>query len=427
MVQRIKSALLQNLILIENFSYLSLLQGSNLIIFLIIVPILFRTLGQEYYGLVVFGQTISIYFSILVNFGFTITGTRDVSINRNDPDKLSVTVSTIIILKQALFVASILVLTILVIFIPLLRAHDVLFYLSMLFCLSEALFPIWYFRGIEKMKYITFINIATRVLSAIMIFCFVRKPEDYYLVPLFLGIGTVSGAIIGLRIMFYHHHIKFRIPSIKNLFAYFNENVPLFISNVSSQIYVNANKLIVGSFLGMQEVAIYDVADKIVNIVKVPVNLVGQTLFPRVSKDKNISFIKKPMAFVFLFFLIVYLTLFIFAGPIVVFISGSFNPVAVNLLRLLAISVLPVCLSLFFADLTLIPLGYVKEYTKMRMAALVVYLICIGLLLASEKLGTFQLAGVIIIVETFVLFASIFLCQKNGLLKSYYKGIKISD
>ena len=407
---------LQNRVILENFSFLSILQVSNLLIFLLTIPYLFRVLGKENYGLVVFAQTIAIYFSILVNFGFNVTATRDISIHRQDVHKRTEIISSILLLKLTFFFFSMIILSSIVFFIPLLNTHPKIFYFSMLFCLSEALFPIWYFQGIEKMKYITFINIVVRVISALLLFAFVKQPSDYIYVPFLLGMGSVLGAVFGLYVVFVVHNNRFKLLSVSKLAICVNDNIPLFISNVSSQIYVNANKLIVGSFLGMQDVAIYDIADKIVNLLKVPILLVGQTLFPRVSRDKDVSFVKKSMLLVFVFFLVVYTSVYLFANPVIHLFSGTANPNAAILLRLLAISLLPICLGLFFAELLLVPFGMLRDYARMRTFSLFLYLLIIGLLIKFNLIGLHQLAIAILLVESFVLFYSFYLCKKNRLI-----------
>jgi O-antigen/teichoic acid export membrane protein len=314
------------------------------------------------------------------------------------------------------FFFSVIILSILILLIPLLKNHPKIFYLSMSFCLSEALFPLWYFQGIEKMKYITFINVATRIASAGLIFTFVKQSTDYILVPALLGLGTISGAIVGLYIVFRVYNNRFKLLSISKLVKCTRDNIPLFISNISSQIYTNANKLIVGSFLGMQEVAFYDIADKIVNLVKIPGLLVGQTLFPRVSRDKDVRFIKMVMGLVLVFYIIVYSGLFIFANPIIQLFSGTTNAVATGLLRTLALSIIPVCVGLFFNELILVSFGFLKDYAKMRSSSVVVYLAIIGILMIFKQIGLFQMAGAVVFVETFVLGYSYYLCKKNKII-----------
>jgi PST family polysaccharide transporter len=235
-------------------------------------------------------------------------------------------------------------------------------------------------------------------------------------VPLLQGIGTVSGALAGLYIVFKKHTQRFIIFPVQILISYLKSNFTLFISSLSSQIYVNANKLIVGSFLGMKEIAVYDIADKIVNLLKVPISLLGQTLFPRVSREKNVKFLKKVMLFVFILYAVIYTFIYVFAVPIIYLFTGAENKEAASLLRLLALSILPSSIALFLAELLLIPFNFLKDYTKMRASSMIGYLIMIFFIWYFNSINVFKMAGIIIIVEVFVLAYSYFLCKKNKIL-----------
>jgi PST family polysaccharide transporter len=296
-----------------------------------------------------------------------------------------------------------------------LKNHPQVFYFSLILTLGETLFPVWFFLGIERMRYIAIINIITRILSAVLIFIFVKQAGDYMKVPLMLGLGTILGAIIGLFIVFRKYHNNYILYPVKELRIILKENVPLFISNVSSQIYVNANKLIVGSFLGMQDVAVYDIADKIVSLLKVPVQLIGQTLFPRVAHDKDVSFVKKSMIYVFVFLALIYTGVFIYSGQLIHLFSGSTYANATILLRILAVSILPICLSMFLAELLLIPFGKLKDYARMRTVSLFVYLIITGTLFKLKLISLNNLGYTIVIVESFVSLYSYYLCKKSKL------------
>ena len=71
----------------------------------------------------------------------------------------------------------------------------------------------------------------------------------------------------------------------------------IFISNLSSTIYLASNKVIVGSFLGLTEVAYYDLAEKIINIAKLPQVILTSALFPKIGKEKNSAFVLKMFVF----------------------------------------------------------------------------------------------------------------------------------
>ena len=396
----IKSSLLRNRILVENFTFLSILQVSNLLLFIVTIPYLFRVLGSESYGLIIFAQTTVYYFTILTNYGFNLPITRDVSVSRDDRDKLSEIVSSVLSLKFILFLVSFILMIILTGVLPFLKAHRMLFLLSMLACLSEALFPIWFFQGIEKMKYIMFINISTRILATIFIFVLIRKAADFIRYPLIWGTGTVTGAIAGLIIVSRKYRVPFRIQKIETLISYFRENTLYFFSNVSTQVYINANKIVVGAFLGMAEVAWYDIADKIVNIAKVPLSLLGQALFPKVAKDRDIKYLKRIMVYTVIFTAGVVSLIFLFSGTLIQLFSGSPNSGSINVLRILSLTLIPISIGLFYGDLLLINFGLKVEYAKMRFMGLVIYSSLVGIFLISGRLRIIYMAIILLVVET---------------------------
>ena len=103
---RIKNILKTNNTIFANFTYLGILQFVRIIIPLIILPYLIRILGIEKYGIVIFAQTVVFYFMVVVNFGFEMSATKQVSINRNDKLKLSELVSAVVYIKTILLILS---------------------------------------------------------------------------------------------------------------------------------------------------------------------------------------------------------------------------------------------------------------------------------------------------------------------------------
>lgn len=412
-LRNFRDSLQKNKILVENFTFLSVLQIANLLLFLITIPYLFRVLGTRNYGLVVFAQTVVYYFSVFINFGFNLTATRDISVNRKDREKVSEIVSSVLMIKLLFFLLSFFCMVLLTVSVDNFKEFRLLYIFSMIACLSEAIFPIWYFQGIEKMKYITFINVSTRIISTALVFILIRTSTDFFKYPLIAGIGTVSGAIIALYIVFMNDRIKFRIFPVQILKLYLSENLLYFLSNVSSQIYVNANKLIAGSFLGMSAVAYYDVADKVINIVKVPYSVLMQALFPRFAKNRDISFLKKIMTITVLLTAIIAGGLIIFSEFIIGFVSSTNNTVSINILRILSISLIPISFSIFFGDIFMITSGLKIEYAKMRFFGLILYLFIFMLFALTGIITVYYIALMIVTVELFISLYSYFIFKRT--------------
>jgi PST family polysaccharide transporter len=416
MIRRIQNVLAENKVVLENFSFLSILQLTNLLLFFLLIPYLFRVLGKENYGIVVFAQTVSNYLSILVNFGLNATATRDISMNRDNPAKRSLVISSVLIIKISFFLISFLTILMLVLITNFFGNHAAVFIFSMLYCLSEALFPIWYFQGIEKMKYITYINLGTRVISAALVFIIIKRADDYYLVPLLLGLGTFIGSVVGLVYILSIKGNRFKWLPVRKIRKSINYNLPMFFSNVSSQVYVNGNRLIVGTILGMQVLAIYDTAERIVNMVKVPLSVIAQVLFPKVSKDSDINFVKRSMKLTTLAYVLIYFLLFILSGKIIYLFTGTFYHRAILITQILGLSIIPISAGLFYSELLLVPFGFLKDYARVRVNSLVLYILILVILFSFNYIGEIQLSLTVILVELFVLYRSYFFSKKNGLL-----------
>ena len=84
--------------LASNFGYLLLLQIATYLVPLITIPLLNRILGVEKFGLIAFSQAFIQYFIIISDYGFELSASRQVSINRDNKDKLSEIFCSVLIL-----------------------------------------------------------------------------------------------------------------------------------------------------------------------------------------------------------------------------------------------------------------------------------------------------------------------------------------
>ena len=135
MISKLKRIVLNNMIQIKNFGYLSALQLFTLFIPLITYPYLIRIIGKEIWGEIIFAQVIISYASLLINFGFDVSATREVSVSRDNPTELSKIVSSVFIAKLFFGLVSTLSIISLINFIPLFSHHKLLYLYTFIFCL----------------------------------------------------------------------------------------------------------------------------------------------------------------------------------------------------------------------------------------------------------------------------------------------------
>ncbi|GEN76169.1 oligosaccharide flippase family protein [Chryseobacterium hagamense] len=416
MLLKIKDVLRGNKKIIENFSFLTFVQIFTLISPLLTYPYLIRIVGLELYGVIVFAQSIVGYISLFVNFGFGTSGPRDVAILKENHEKLSEYVSSVFILKFIFWIICFLVYFLTITLVPYFQDHLLIYYITFFISLGDLFFPIWFFQGIEKMKYITFINIIVKIIFVIGVFIFVKEQFDYINIVILNFLGALISGLLGCIMVFRYEKIKFIIVSREILAKEFKTNSSLFISTVSIQLYMNFNKMIIGSFLGMKEIAIYDLGEKIVTLLKTPLFMFNQAVFPKISREKSIQFINKSMLLVLGFIILIYLNVFIFSEEIVQFFIGKINQEAIIITRILGVSLVFMTISMFLGGLRLIPFGYNKEYMKAMLFNGIVYCVIISILYIFKSINLYSLTIGYVLVEILCCIYLFFVNKKLRLL-----------
>ncbi len=269
----------------SNFLSLTVLQISDYILPLIILPFLVRVLGSEKFGLVMFAQSLATFLKIVVDFGFNISGTRAVSLARNNKVELSRIFSAIMIVKSVMIIIGFLILVFIVETFTRFNVDAIVYYLSFGIVIGHAVFPVWFFQGIEKMRFVTGVNILAKVIFALLLFLIVRQESDYVLVPAFNSLGFILAGLLGLLLSL--RHVRFTWPGrdlIKNLVK---DTSSLFVGKFASNLYTTCNVLILGLFAGNTIVGVYSSMEKLILAAKNFYSPLYQAIFPWLAKQPN--------------------------------------------------------------------------------------------------------------------------------------------
>lgn len=157
--------------LTENFVSLSLLRVIGLLLPLITLPYVLRVLGKSNYGIIVLATSLINYFTALTDYSFRITATRDVAINKNNKRQLDLIYSNVITVRMLFCILSTIIILIIIFLYPPFREEIVVFLLTLPILFGYVLFPEWFFQGIEKMRYITYLNLGIKIFL-LFVFCF---------------------------------------------------------------------------------------------------------------------------------------------------------------------------------------------------------------------------------------------------------------
>jgi PST family polysaccharide transporter len=409
--------------LIENFLSLSVLQFANYILPLITLPYLVRVLGPEKFGLIAFSQAFIGYFQILTDYGFNLSATREISINRENKEKVSEIFSSVMIIKLALMIISLILMFVIIFFFEKFRKDWIIYYLTFGMVVGQVLFPVWFFQGMEKMKYITFLNILAKVIFTVAIFVFVKESSDYLYVALLNSLGFIIAGILGLWIVFRDFNVEFRIPRWEGIKYQRKEGWYIFISTVAISLYTISNTFILGIFTNNTIVGYYSAAEKIIRAILGFLAPISQTIYPYISKLMNESkeigakFIRKVTLLIGGFSFILSFFIFIFADLIVRIILGSQFTESIIVLRIIAFLPFIIGISNVFGIQTMLTLNYKKAFSNILIFASI-----INITLALILVPMFKHIG----ISVSVLISEIFV---TGAMFSFLqnKGIKIVD
>lgn len=272
-------------IVVYNFLSLVMLQGANYILPLLILQYLVRVLGAEKFGLVMFAQSFAVFLTVFVDFGFITSGTREISLARKDKAKIGQIFLAIMSIKLVLTIIAFSLLCVIVNVFTRFSIDAEVYLLSFGVVIGHALFPVWFFQGIEKMKFVTLINVLAKVIFTVLVFIFIKSESDYLKVPIFNSLGFIVSGFIGLCLSF--QYLRIKRPKISLIKQLLNDSSSLFVSNFATSMYTASNVFVLGLFSGNVIAGVYSSMEKLTLAVKNVYVPFYQALYPWLARQEG--------------------------------------------------------------------------------------------------------------------------------------------
>lgn len=327
---------------VQNFIYLSMAKGINLVVPVLITPFLIKTVGLESFGKVALMQAICAFFTVFCNYAFELSAVREISINKENKNQINFIITEVYFVRSILLLISFpLFICVSLFFFPW-HGETLLIICSYCIVIGNAYLPDWFFQGMQDMKYIGITNGISKFAFIILVVILVRKPTDYFLSNFLFGISNLFVSGIGLIVI----KNKFKVKKI----SYFKHNFKVALlknrylvqSNLLVAIYGYSGTLILGFFTDSKTVGVYSALERIIFILKSTVSIIAQTLYPKVchfsdSLKEMKNYYKRTLPYYGLPYIILCFFVIIFA-PTIQQVFHIYNEKLVLYLRIFSIS-----------------------------------------------------------------------------------------
>ncbi|MDO4931813.1 MAG: oligosaccharide flippase family protein [Prevotellaceae bacterium] len=387
---------------------LGILQIAGYVFPLITMPYLAHTLGVLYIGKIAFAGAVIAYFQTLVDYGFNYTATRDIARYREDKEKISILFSSVMYCKFCLVLMSAVILGCMTAIISIFHDNANIFWATFILLPGYAMFPEWLFQGLEKMKYITILNLLSKLFFTIAVFIFIKDKSDYIWQPILIGLGYIAAGFLSWYIILKKMNIHFLAIRRCHLLQTMKGSTDIFINQLMPNLYNNFSVMLLGLCGTPNANGLYEAGNKLVSIADRMLNVISRAFFPFLSRrlDKHSLYAKYQLVLT----ICCSCALFIMAEPLIIFLFSKEFVSAIWVLRLLAVS-------LFFLSMTHIyGVNFLILQGKERQLRNITFLVSfLGMLMAYPVISFFDYLGAAIVVggTRAILGCSIYLYSKK--------------
>lgn len=287
---------LQETRVLENYSFMTALSIFSALIGLIIYPYIIRVTGKDVYGVYVYALTIATFFQAVVDYGFDSPCAKAIVLAKDNLQERNRIVSSFLALKSILVGVCGIIFLICLIFVPFMANHTAICIMTFIQLIAGSFFPVWYFQGLKKMKYVTYINLGVRLSTIPFILILILSPTDINLYAFIVMTSVLIGTFISYIFLF-TDGVRLQRTSANRILLLFHETTPFFITSITGSLKGLAVKAIIKHSLGIGEVAIYDLAEKIVAIPRFFTKNINSALFPEIVSSPTASRVQRILKY----------------------------------------------------------------------------------------------------------------------------------
>ncbi len=260
-----------------NFIYQGTYQILLMILPLLTSPYLSRILGPDGIGEYSYTYSIASFFVLCSMLGLNNYGNREIAKNRDNPQKLNQTFSSITYIHWG---ASLMTTFFYIIFLKV-NNGTIIEWLQLIYVLSSFFDINWFFGGIERFKIIVLKNTIIKFGTLFLIFGFVKGNNALLKYTIFMSFSIfLSQAIIWNEIKKYTKLVLVPWTQIK---AHIKPMFLLFVPVIAMSLYRIIDKIMLGYLSNATQVGFYENADKLIRMPVGVITAIGTVMMPKIS------------------------------------------------------------------------------------------------------------------------------------------------
>lgn len=360
---------------------------------LITYPYAARVLQVENMGKVNFSNSVVSYFVLIAGLGIATYAIREGARVRDSKENLEAFSSEMFSINIISVVISVIALVIVVVAVPKFHSYIPLIAVQSLAIFGNLIGVTWLYSIVEDYAYITVRSLVVHIIALVLMFLFVHNESDYVLYA-----ATTVIANAGANIFNFLHakkYVKIHLTRNLNLKKHLKPIMIIFASTVTTTIYVNSDKTILGFLSDEFHVGLYSTSVNVYTVLKSCIAAVILVALPRLSNYLATNHKKeyeKTAIDIFKMFMMILLPvmvgIFVTSDAVIEIIAGASYAEAATSLRILSVSLAFSMIATYYTNAVLLPMKQETVVLKGTIMSAV-----LNIVLNFVLIGTFKQNG----------------------------------
>lgn len=326
---------------IRNFFNLVLNQGINVLVALILTPYLFRTLGEEKYGLVSLALTVVLLFGMVVNYGFNLNIPKKLALIQNDLKAKEELINDVVSTRLIFSLALAFILFISINYAGLFPGYGAILLFSLVQLFNDAVYPLFILQGFDRLSWIAKANALAKITYLVSVILIVNSTAQAYWVNFLLGSTGLMVHFILIVLVYRVEGMTFRFAQISKVKFWIRENFQFFSSTVASYLSINGGFILLKSFVSESELGFFALAQRVAILLRMIPIFLAQSILQIATrlytnnKNEFEQYLNRAYKNGVALTLVVAVFLAFSSSWVVRILAGEYIPLSANLMRIL--------------------------------------------------------------------------------------------